>query len=183
MFWRLSVNQPPRLTKAAEASPSRVYKLITAISTAAPNKPKCCSKREPSKKKKKIELSAGSKFRQKPSISKLWLLISDNKTGKQAKQFRQFLPDNPSLMSTACKMEGTINFQLPLWSVCSEAKVQEEIWSLLNFSQSKSKAGRASPPLNVQELQSQALSWDNDSNRSFFHLSWTMCLYKNLQEC
>lgn len=155
------------LTKAAKASPSQVYKLITAISTAAPNKPKCCIKKEPSEERSvRLDLN---------SNRSLPYLNQGNKTGKDVKLFRQFLPDNPSLMSTACKMEGTINFHFPLWSVCSEAKVQEEIWDPLNFSQSKSKAGRASSAWNVQDFQYHAQKWEWETNVN--------PLIQNNQEC
>lgn len=134
--WHLSVNQrgDSHLAKAGKAS--EVYKLITAISTAAPNKPERRSKKEATN-----TAFTGRKFKQKPATSELRLLISDNEAGEGVKRS---LPDGPGPMLTACKTAEAIGFLLPLWGCLFWGKrYRKEYGTCWTFSRSKSNVGIA----------------------------------------
>lgn len=91
------------------------YKLIVAISTAAPNKPKRRSKKEAANR-----ASTGRKFKQKPPTSHLHLL--NHRQRSWLKEWNDSFPMNPAWCQQHVKLQKLLILLLPLWGVCSQAK-------------------------------------------------------------
>lgn len=160
--WHLPVNQPEDSDLAKAAKASEVYRLIAAISTAAPNKPKRCSKKEAANR-----AFTGRKSRQKPPTSTFHLL-NQRRWSWQRRE-----------TTIPAEHQQHVELQKPLISsflseVFFSEAIQEEIWDLFNFLIRVGRAAVCSERANTAEPWTQLRMIQILRDRRIsLHLSWT----------